>query len=100
MSVLLGSDPLTIALGAAFGLAGLAYWWWVLGGAERLSDLRSFRILTHTNRLFGRSGARDPADDLEQALNDALRGAPEPGDLRPPGVRPLDGASRPPDPQA
>ena len=104
MPSLSGFDPLTIALGAAFAVAGVMYWWWLLGGAERLRDLRDIRIVTHTNRLLGRFGERDPADDLQQSLNDALRGAPDPGepddDLWLPDVRPLDGAPPPPDAQA
>ena len=101
MNALLGSDPLTIGLGAAFGLAGFMYWWWILGGAERLRDLTNIRVVTRTNRLLGRFSERDPADDVQQSLSDALRGAPEPAepddDLWLPDVRQLDGTPRQPD---
>ena len=60
----------------AFAVAGAMWWWWILGGSDRLRDLGDIRTVVRTNRLLGRPGARDPADALGQALNDALRGAP------------------------
>ena len=69
-----------IGLGIAFALAGLQYYGWIFGVGSKLGGIKRIRMNSMMARLQGRHSERDPADDVEQALNDALNGAPSLGD--------------------
>ena len=90
----------TIGLGVAFALAGLHYYAWVFGLGNTLKGVQRIRLHGVMGRLRGQFSERDPADDVQQALNDSLNGITsfdeEPdGDLWIPEVRQPD-RTRPP----
>jgi len=67
---------ITIGLGAAFAVAGVSYYSWVFGIGSKMEGMKRVRMNGMMARLRGLHGERDPADDVQQALNDALKGAP------------------------
>ncbi|GAB5536415.1 MAG: hypothetical protein Rubg2KO_26640 [Rubricoccaceae bacterium] len=68
---------ITIGIGVAFALAGLHYYGWVFGIGSKLDGMKRIRMNGTMARLKGRHSERDPAVDVEQALNDVLKGAPD-----------------------
>lgn len=71
---------ITVGLGVAFAVAGASYYAWVFGVGSKLDGLKRIRMNSTKARLRGRHSERDPADDVEQALNDVLNGVPALGE--------------------
>lgn len=67
---------ITMGLGVAFAVAGVSYYAWVFGIGTKLAGMHRIRLNTTMARLRGRLSEREPADDVQQALHDALNGTP------------------------
>ena len=65
-----------LGLGVAFAVAGVSYYAWVFGVGSKLNGIQRIRMDHTMARLRGRFSEADPADDVQQALNDALNSVP------------------------
>ncbi|MEO0558388.1 MAG: hypothetical protein AAF170_09410 [Bacteroidota bacterium] len=71
---------ITGGLGLAFAVAGASYYAWVFGLGSKLDGMKRIRMNGMMAQLRGRHSERDPASDVQQALNDALNGVPDLGE--------------------